>query len=115
MDGFIVKLYGVTAHFRDPRFNTGGIGNLPLRTLHSPPPCTVHGLLCAAKGGWFDPNELLIGWKVDYSSWTVDFQTCWLPIRKSYNWKLGTQRKDPSPREREFLVYPVLTLFLTKE
>jgi len=112
MDCFIIRLYGVSAHFRDPRFNTGGIGNLPLRTLHSPPPCTLHGLLCAAKGGWVEPEQLKIGWRMDYASATLDFQTCRLPQRKSYNWTKGTQRKDPSPREREFLAYPVLTLLV---
>jgi CRISPR-associated protein Cas5t len=112
MNTYIIKLYGVSAHFRDPRFNTGGISNLPLRTLYSPPPCTIHGLICAAKGGWVEPDDLIVGWKTDYASSIIDFQTCWLPQRKNYSWSIGTQKRDPSPREREFLAFPCLTLLV---
>jgi CRISPR-associated Cas5-like protein len=111
--GVLVRLYGVTAHFRDPRYNTSKIsktGGLPLRTLHCPPPCTVHGLLCAAKGGWVEPESLILGWRLEFASINRDFQTCHLPQRKSYGWTRGTQQVEISPREREFLTFPVLTI-----
>jgi hypothetical protein len=110
----LVRLAGVTAHFRDPRYNTGKIakaGSLPIRTLHCPPPCTIHGLLCAAKGGWVDTTNLVTGWRMDFDSVCSDFQTCRLPQRKAYSFRLGTQKVDISPRVREFLAFPILTIF----
>ncbi len=106
----LVRLYGITAHFRDPRYNTGKIGSLAIGTLRCPPPCTVHGLLCAAKGGWVEPESLVIGWRLDFGSVSQDFQTCHLPQRQEYSWMRGTQRVATSPREREFLAFPVLTI-----
>lgn len=108
--GVLMRLYGITAHFRDTRYNTSKMGSLSIRTLRCPPPCTIHGLLCAAKGGWIEPESLVLGWRLDFESINQDFQTCLLPKRKEYNWKLGAQKVDVSPREREFLAFPVLTI-----
>ncbi len=108
--GILVRLYGITAHFRDTRYNTGKIGSLAIRTLRCPPPCTMHGLLCAAKGGWVEPESLVIGWRLDFASINHDFQTCHLPQRQEYNWKRGTQKVAISPREREFMAFPVLSI-----
>lgn len=108
--GVLIRLYGVTAHFRDTRYNTGKIGSLAISTLRCPPPCTMHGLLCAAKGGWVEPESLVLGWRLDFASINQDFQTCHLPKRQEYNWKQGAQKLDVSPREREFLAFPVLTI-----
>lgn len=111
---FLVRLAGITAHYRDPRYNTGAIGRtaLPIATLQCPPPCTIHGMLCAAKGGWVDPEELVVGWRMDFDSVCTDFQTCQLPKRKDYSFRTGTQRLESSPRLREFLAFPRLTLFV---
>lgn len=109
MTAWLIRLAGVTAHFRDPRINTAKIG-LPARTLRCPPPCTIHGLLCAAKGGWVDPEGLRLGWRTDYVDVGIDFQTSRLPQRKAYGWTLGIQRTDTSPVEREILTFPILTL-----
>jgi len=111
MNALLFRFYGVTAHFRDPRYNTGAVGknnSLPIRSLRCPPPCTIHGLLCAAKGGWVDPETLALGWKMDFAAVNLDFQTCQLPQRASETApQTGTA---PSPREREFLSMPVLSL-----
>lgn len=110
----IIRLTGVTAHYRDPRYNTGKIGrsaNLPIRTLHCPPPCTLHAMLCATKGGWVDPQTLVIGWRMDFDSVCSDFQTCRLPQRTQYSFASGAQKVDVSPRLREFLAFPRLTVF----
>jgi CRISPR-associated Cas5-like protein len=109
MRALLIRLAGVTAHFRDPRINTAKIG-LPSRTLHCPPPCTVHGLLMAAKGGWIDPRVLRVGWRLDYESVGIDFQTSLLPQRSGYNWTSGVQKTKVSPVEREFLAFPVLSI-----
>ena len=111
---FLVRLAGITAHYRDPRYNTGAIGRnpLPIGTLHCPPPCTVHAMLCAARGGWVDPAGLVMGWRMDFDTVCADFQTCQLPKRKEYNFKHGIQKLEPSPRLREFLVFPRLTILV---
>ena len=101
----IIRLAGYTAHFRDPRTNTAKIG-LPSRTLRCPPPCTIHGLLCAAYGGWVEPNGLRVGWRLDYESIGIDFQTNRLPQRTG---SVQTGVKI-SPSEREFLAFPVLSV-----
>lgn len=110
MNAFLVRLAGITAHYRDPRYNTGGIGRspLPLGTLHCPPPCTMHAMLCAAKGGWVDPKNLVMGWRMDFDTVCADFQTCQLPQPS----KAGIQRLKTSPRLREFLAFPRLTIFV---
>ena len=114
---FLVRLTGVTAHYRDPRYNTGSIGRspLPIRTLHCPPPSTVHAMLCAAKGGWVDPAGLVMGWQMDFDSVSSDFQTCHLPQQrgKKYILKYGIRVKT-SPRIREFLAFPRLTIFVLR-
>ncbi len=109
MQALLIRLAGVTAHFRDPRTNTAKIG-LPSRTLHCPPPCTIHGLLMAAKGGWIEPQTLKLGWRLDYASIGIDFQTSQLPKRDQYVWKTGSQFTEVSPVEREFLAFPVLSI-----
>lgn len=111
---FLVRLHGVTAHYRDTRYNTGAIGRnpLPIGTLRCPPPCTMHAMLCAAKGGWVEPDGLVMGWQMDFDSVCSDFQTCHLPQRKDFNFKRGTQKVKPSPRLREFLAFPRLSLLV---
>lgn len=109
MKALLLRLQGVTAHFRDPRLNTAKIG-LPARTLHAPPPCTIHGLICAAAGGWVKPETLVLGWRMDYDAVNSDFGRNQLPQRKEYNQKLGLQKTSPSPVEREFLSFPVLSI-----
>lgn len=106
MQANIIRLAGYTAHFRDPRTNTAKIG-LPSRTLRCPPPCTIHGLLCAASGGWIEPNHLRVGWRLDYASLGTDFQTNRLPQRNDAGIQTGVKT---SPAEREFLAFPVLSL-----
>ena len=113
MQALLIRLAGVTAHFRDPRINTAKIG-LPSRTLHCPPPCTVHGLLMAAKGGWIEPKTLRVGWRLDYASVGIDFQTSQLPKRKRYDWKTGFQTTEPSPTEREYLAFPFSRFWRSK-
>lgn len=108
---YLVRLTGVTAHFRDPRYNTGAPDGLPLRTLRCPPPSTVHGLLCAAAGRWVEPETLRLGWRTEYASVGSDFQTCQLPKRAPSGPRKGTQIEvKASPRVREFLAFPVLTI-----
>jgi len=108
----LIRLAGYTAHFRDPRTNTAKIG-LPARTLHCPPPSTIHGLICAARGGWVEPDSLRLGWRMDYAGTNIDFQTSRLPQRKRENGRLGTQTGITiSPVEREFLTFPVLSLLV---
>ena len=109
MQALLIRLAGITAHFRDPRINSAKIG-LPSRTLHCPPPCTLHGLLMAAKGGWIEPDNLRVGWRLDYASVGIDFQTSQLPQRKNYNWTMGLQKTATSPVEREYLAFPVLSI-----
>jgi len=112
-EAVLIRLAGITAHYRDPRYNTGKIArgnNLSIRTLHCPPPCTVHAMLCAAKGGWVDPDKLVAGWRMDFDSLSSDFQRCQLPQRSHYNFTLGAQKLEASPRIREFLAFPCLTL-----
>lgn len=111
MQALLIRLAGVTAHFRDPRINTAKIG-LPSRTLHCPPPCTIHGLLMAAKGGWIEPQTLKLGWRLDYASVGIDFQTSQLPQRKVYNFKTGLQKTAVSPVEREYLAFPMLSMLV---
>lgn len=72
----------------------------------------MHGMLCAARGGWVDPVGLVMGWRMDFDSVCADFQTCQLPKRKEYKFKTGTQKLERSPRLREFLVFPRLTIFV---
>jgi hypothetical protein len=69
-------------------------------------------MLCAAKGGWVDPENLVMGWRMDFETVSSDFQTCQLPQRKRYNFKTGVQKLDESPRLREFLAFPRLTVFI---
>ncbi len=109
MQALLIRLAGITAHFRDPRINTAKIG-LPSRTLHCPPPCTLHGLLMAAKGAWIEPNSLRVGWRLDYASVGIDFQTSQLPQRKTYNFSTGLQKTAVSPVEREYLAFPILSI-----
>ncbi len=111
---FLVRLAGVTAHYRDPRYNTGSIGRnpLPIATLHCPPPCTMHAMLCALKGGWVDTQGLVMGWRMDFDTVCADFQTCQLPRRKEYSFKRGIQKLEKSPRLREFLSFPRLMIFV---
>ena len=109
MQALLIRLAGITAHFRDPRTNTAKIG-LPSRTLHCPPPCTIHGLLMAAKGGWIEPDSLKLGWRLDYASVGIDFQTSQLPQRENYVWKTGRQVTKISPVEREYLAFPMLSI-----
>ncbi len=104
----IIRLAGYTAHFRDPRTNTAKIG-LPSRTLRCPPPCTVHGLICAAYGGWVEPRDLRLGWRLDYASIGIDFQTSRLPQRNAEKSQIGVKI---SPTEREFLAFPVLSILV---
>ncbi len=72
----------------------------------------MHGMLCAARGGWVDPMGLVMGWRMDFDSVCADFQTCQLPQRKEYKFKTGTQKLERSPRLRECLVFPRLTIFV---
>jgi hypothetical protein len=112
-EAVLIRLIGVTAHYRDPRYNTGKIArgnNLPIRTLHCPPPCTLQAMLCAAKGGWVDPDKLVVGWQMEFDSICSDFQTCRLPQRSQYNFSTGAQKFEVSPRIREFLAFPRLTI-----
>lgn len=111
---FLVRLAGITAHYRDPRYNTGAIGRnpLPIGTLHCPPPCTMHAMLCAARGGWVEPCRLVMGWRMDFDAVCADFQTCHLPQRNEYNFELGIQKVKTSPRLREFLAFPRLTILV---
>jgi CRISPR-associated Cas5-like protein len=112
MQALLIRLAGYTAHFRDPRINTAKIG-LPSRTLRCPPPCTLHGLLCAARGGWVEPESLRVGWRIDYASIGIDFQTSLLPQRKREHGKLGVQTGIKiSPVEREFLAFPILSILV---
>ena len=108
---FVLRLEGITAHFRDPRFNTAKIG-LPSRTLLAPPPSTIHGLICAAAGGWVEPETLVLGWRTDFDSIGTDFGTNQLPKRKRFDHKMGLQITEPSPIEREFLAFPTLSLLV---
>lgn len=109
-----MRLWGITAHYRDPRYNTGAIGRspLPIATLRCPPTCTMHAMLSAAKGAWVDPVGLVMGWRMDFDDVCDDFQTCQLPKRKSYNFRTGTQKIERSPRIREFLTFPQLTILI---
>ena len=110
-----IRLYGVTAHFRDPRYNTGSLDTLPLRTLHCPPPATIHGLICAAAGRWVAPETLELGWQMTYASVGADFQTCQLPQRPVAGANRGVQTgRESSPRVREFLALPLLTLLAVR-
>ncbi len=106
MEVNLIRLAGYTAHFRDPRTNTAKIG-LPSRTLRCPPPCTVHGLLCAAYGGWVEPSGLRLGWRLEYASIGTDFQTSRLPQRNEAGIQMGIKI---SPAEREFLAFPILSI-----
>ena len=108
MQSHVIRLAGYMAHFRDPRTNSAKIG-LPARTLRCPPPCTVHGLLCSAYGGWVEPDHLSLGWRLDYASVGIDFQTSRLPQRNAGGIQTGTK---VSPVEREFLAFPVLSILL---
>ncbi len=113
MKALLVRLAGVTAHFRDPRFNYARIAkdsSLPFRTLRCPPPCTVHGLLMAAKGAWIEPETLSLGWRMDFSSVHADLQRCQLPERFSAFKGDKIQKYSDPAIEREFLALPVLTL-----
>jgi hypothetical protein len=69
-------------------------------------------MLCAAKGGWVEPTGLVAGWRMDFDSISTDFQSCQLPKRKDYSFRTGTQRVESSPRLREFLAFPRLTIFV---
>lgn len=111
MQTWIVRVAGISAHFRDPRTNTAKIG-LPSRTLHCPPPCTLHGLLCAARGAWVEPTGLQIGWRMDYQGVITELQTSRLPQRKEYNISTGVQKISISPVEREILSFPVLSIVI---
>lgn len=109
----LIRLTGITAHYRDPRYNTGKIGrtvSLPIRTLHCPPPCTLHAMLCATKGGWVEPERLLIGWRMEFDALCSDFQTCRVPQGDQYNFARGIQKVDIRPHLREFLAFPRLTI-----
>jgi len=105
----IIRLAGYTAHFRDPRTNTAKIG-LPSRTLRCPPPCTIHGLVCAAHGYWVEPNDLRLGWRLEYASVGIDFQTSRLPQRTD-----GIQTSVKiSPTEREVIAFPILSILAVR-
>lgn len=65
-------------------------------------------MLCATKGGWVEPEKLVIGWRMEFESVGSDFQTCQLP--KGYSFARGVQKLEPSPRIREFLAFPRLTV-----
>ncbi len=105
-DACLIELHGITAHFRDSRFNTGGT-DTPLRTLHAPPPSTVFGLLCAAKGGWIEPASLIIGWQMRFVAVNQDFQHKCDPSDGS---STKNSNAKPSPVLREFLSFPVLSI-----
>jgi len=107
MNAWSIELHGITAHFRDNRFNTGGI-DIPLRTFRCPPPSTLFGLLCAAKGGWIEPATLKLGWKMSFTGISKDFQRCKIP--EGYIIRTGFQNVKDSPVVREFLSFPVLSI-----
>jgi hypothetical protein len=71
-------------------------------------------MLCAAKGGWVDPSGLIIGWRMDFDTVCSDFQTCHLPQRGNRGILKYGIRVKTSPRIREFLAYPVLSLFVLR-
>jgi hypothetical protein len=111
MNALLIRAAAFTAHFRDPRINSAKVARtgtgLPARTLRCPPPCTIHGLVCAARGGWVEPATLRVGWRLDYAGVSTELQTNQLPQRTP-----GANRQPlkASPIEREFLAFPVLTI-----
>jgi hypothetical protein len=49
---------------------------------------------------------------MDFDTVGTDFQTCQLPQRRRYVFSRGTQKLQSSPRLREFLTFPRLTIFV---
>jgi hypothetical protein len=53
-----------------------------------------------------------MGWRMDFDTVCADFQTCHLPQRDKYDFGRGTQKVKISPRLREFLAFPRLTILV---
>ncbi len=108
MDAVRVTLVAYTASFRVPAF----VGHQ--LTLTVPPLSTVFGLISAAAGRWVLPDEVeWLTYYCDYESKATDLEAIYTVERP---------RPDQSPRfvtrnvvQREFLVYPCLTLYLPPE
>ncbi len=105
MDAVRVTLVAYTASFRVPAFVEHQL------TLTVPPLSTVFGLLSAAVGRWVLPGGVKwLAYRCDYEGKATDLEAIYTVERP---------KPDHSPRfvtrnviQREFLVYPRLTLYL---
>ncbi|MGC8784638.1 MAG: type I-B CRISPR-associated protein Cas5b [Armatimonadota bacterium] len=99
-----------TASFRPPGISAGYQITLPV-----PPLSTVYGLLAAAVGRDVSPEEVWVGYRFHYEAEAEDLEKIILfsPTGTGWDAKMGQVRSMPI--RRQFLVRPVLHLYLPVE
>ncbi|WP_330301527.1 MULTISPECIES: CRISPR-associated protein Cas5 [unclassified Streptomyces] len=91
------------ASFRNPLYSGVQVG------LPCPPPSTVGGMLAAAAGGWQHiPHTFQFGMAFHAQGQGVDLET-YHPL------DAAGRPTTPVPKEREFLVFPTLTVWITDQ
>ena len=107
-----IVLTAYTASFRVPGF----VGHQ--LTLPVPPLSTIYGLLSAAAGQWILPGDVeWLAYRCEYEGKAVDLEAI-------YQFDRADEKAVPMPKpypktrtvlQREFLVFPRLTLYLPSE
>lgn len=100
----------VTASFRPPGISAGYQVTLPV-----PPLSTVYGLLSAAVGRDVSPEEVWVGYRFHCEAEAEDLEKIIIFSPSGPNWdpKMGQVRSMPI--RRQFLLKPVLHLYLPPE
>ncbi|MDW8319856.1 MAG: type I-B CRISPR-associated protein Cas5b [Armatimonadota bacterium] len=103
-------LRALTASFRPPGMSAGYQLTLPV-----PPLSTVYGLLAAAVGKDVSPEQVWLGYRFHYDAEAEDLETIILFSKGGPSWddKMGQVRSMPI--HRQFVVNPVLHLYLPAE
>lgn len=105
LDGIRVVLTAYTASFRVPHFVGYQL------TLPVPPISTIYGLLAAAKGEWVAPDGVAwFAYRLEYEGQAFDVEAITQVERKKPD--EAPQFADRNVLNRQFLVWPRLTLYL---
>lgn len=97
-----MKITGIMASFRDPKFVSG-----VQPTLEVPPPSTVLGLMSSACGKILSPNDVEFGYVFLYKDKGKDVELIYeLTLKTKYSAKSNVVI-------REFLTFPELYIYIT--
>lgn len=107
-----IVLTAYTASFRV----SGFVGHQ--LTLPVPPLSTIYGLISAAAGRWVLPSD------VEWLAYRCEYESKAMDLEAIYQFDRGDEKAAPMPKpypktrtvlQREFLVFPRLTLYLPSE